>query len=454
VEGIHRLQEQRREVIVSAWRAVETACGLALLALLAGCVVNETKPLLKVNPIQADRQIPDDERLDVGVHTFDPGVPPELEHNEKELAKRRIEPQIRQAESYYAATLLRSTLESSGQWGAVRVIPASTAFIDVQVTSRIQESTGAKLALEVTVKDSTGRVWINAKRYESQADTGAYRTDASLKARDPFQNVYSQIANDMVAARERLAETERRDIRRVTQLEFARDLAPQAMQGYLDHDGKGIVRVSRLPAEDDPVSVRVDRIRERDATVIDTVNGYYANFADQMSTSYGQWRRSSFEEIEKESRTRNQARVRTFLGTAAVLASVFVPGQCNDADYNCRRIETAVRTAGAIGGTAAILSGLKKYSDAKVHTQALRELSDSFKSEVAPQVVDVEGRTLRLTGTAEEQYREWRRLLHELYLEENGSLTVAGGDSAPSDAADTGPSSSLPAEPVVLEPAR
>src|SRR5262249_28032656 len=159
----------------------------------------------------------------------------------------------------------------------------------------------------------------NSKRYESSADTGSYRTDASLKARDPFQNVYSQIANDMLAARERLSETERRDIRRVTQLEFASELAPQAMKGYLDHDPKGIVRASRLPAEDDPLAVRVDRIRERDATVIDTVNGYYANFADQMGPSYGQWRRSSFEEIEKESRTRNQARVRTFLGTAAVL---------------------------------------------------------------------------------------------------------------------------------------
>ena len=440
-------------------RAVAAACGLVLLAQLSGCIVNETQPLLKINPIQADRQIPDEERLDVGVHTFDPGVPPELGRDEKELVKKRIEPQIRQAEAYYTATLLRSTLESSGQWGAVRVIPANTAFIDVHVAAKILESTGAKLALEVTVKDSAGRAWINSKRYESSADTGSYRTDASLKARDPFQNVYSQIANDMVVARERLAETERRDIRRVTQLEFARDLAPQAMQGYLDHDPKGLLRVSRLPAEDDPVSVRVDRVRERDATVIDTVNGYYANFADQMSISYGQWRRSSFEEIEKESRTRNQARVRTFLGTAAVLASVFVPGQCNDADYNCRRIETAVRTAGAIGGTAAILSGLKKYSDAKVHTQALKELSDSFKSEVAPQVVDVEGRTLRLTGTAEEQYREWRKLLHQLYLEENGTLTIAGGDVAPGGVADTVPldtppsSPSAPAQSVALDPA-
>jgi hypothetical protein len=423
------------------------------LALLGGCVVNETKPLPKFNAIQADHQIPEDERLDVGVHALDPGISPELAKNEKELAKKGIDPQIRQAEAYYTATVLRSTLESSGQWGAVRVVPAGDDFVDVQVTGRILESTGAKLALEVTVKDSTGRIWINAKRYESPADTGSYKTDATLKARDPFQNVYAQIANDMLAARERLTQADRRDVHRVTELEFASDLAPQAMQGYLAHDAKGAVKVSRLPAADDPINSRVERIRERDAAVIDTMNGYYANFADQMSTSYGEWRRSSFEEIEKEERTRNQARVRTLLGAAAILASVLVPGQCHGADYNCQRLENAVRTAGAIGGTAAILSGLKKYSDAKVHTQALKELSDSFKSEVAPQVVDVEGRTLRLTGTAEEQYREWRKLLHELYLEENGRLTVAGDVGAKVPAADTGPAkepAGASAQPTLL----
>jgi hypothetical protein len=159
------------------------------------------------------------------------------------------------------------------------------------------------------------------------------------------------------------------------------------------------------------------------------VNGYYANFSDSMKDSYGSWRRSSFDEIEKESRDRNKARTRTVLGAAAVLAAIFVPGQCASTDYNCRRIENAARTAGAIGGTAAVLSGLKKYSDAKVHAQALKELSETFQSEVQPQVVDVEGRTLRLTGTAEEQYKEWRELLHQLYLEENGGVVATPATS-------------------------
>jgi len=423
-------------------------CCAALAASMAACVVHETRPLPKINATQADHEIPADELLDVAVREFDPGIPAEIAKDEQALNKKRIYPDIRRAESRYVATTLRGTLEASGQWGAVRVVPEGVQFVDVQVSGKIAESTGAKLALQVTVNDSTGRVWINNKRYESSADTGSYKTDATLKARDPFQNVYSEVANDMLAARQALVVQSRRDIRRVTQLAFARDLAPQAMDGYLDHDQKGLLRVARLPATDDPASTRIDRIRERDSGVVDTVNGYYANFADQMSDSYGQWRRASFEEIEKEQRTLNKARTRTYLGAAAILASVFVPQQCSPYDYNCRRVEGAVRTAGAIGGAASILSGLKKYSDAKMHAQALKELSESFQNEVAPQVVDVEGRTLKLTGTAEEQYREWRKLLHEMYLEENGAADTL----APADASSVG--ALLPqVQPVALGPA-
>src|SRR3981081_963822 len=131
-----------------------------------------------------------------GEHPFDPGIPPNLDA--KALEKQRINPDIRRAESRYIATLLRGTLESSGQWGAVRVTPEGAQFIDVIVSGRILESTGAKLALEVTVTDSTGRVWINARRYQSPPDTGAYKTDTALKARDPVQTVYSATANAIV----------------------------------------------------------------------------------------------------------------------------------------------------------------------------------------------------------------------------------------------------------------
>jgi hypothetical protein len=417
-------------------------CGTAALLALGGCMVSETKPLPRVNAVQATAEIPQDELLDVGVRVFSPGIPKDIADDEEALEKRNIFKDIRAAESRFMATMVRETLESSGQWGAVRVVPESVEFLDVIVSGEILESTGHKLALLVDVKDATGRVWIDRKRYESVADIGSYKTEESLRARDPFQNVYSQIANDMLAVRDQLATEQRRELRRVTELRFGRDLAPAAMDGYLAAESTGrrgpeILRVTRLPAADDPVAARLERIRDTDAALIDTVNGYYANFADQMRESYGYWRRSTFEEMEKEQRLRQQARTRTALGAAAVLASVFVPGQCNAYDYNCRRIESAARTAGAVGGTAAVLSGLKKFADAKLHAMQVREFAEGFEAEVAPQVVEVEGRTLRLTGTAEEQYREWRKLLNQLYMEETGGVAVApvAQDTAPAGAA-------------------
>jgi hypothetical protein len=210
----------------------------------------------------------------------------------------------------------------------------------------------------------------------------------------------------------------------VANLRFAEDLAPDAMAGMTAKDKNGVMQVVRLPADGDPTLGRIERIRERDTAVVDTVNDYYASFHDSMEESYGSWRQTSFTELEKEMRARSSARTRTVLGAAALIASIFAPNSCGGYDYNCRRIENAARNAGTMGGIAAVLSGMKKYADARTHADALKELTLSFQSEVAPQVVEVEGHTLRLTGTAEDQYREWRKLLKQLYLEETGAAAA------------------------------
>ena len=97
-----------------------------------------------------------------------------------------------------------------------------------------------------------------------------------------------------------------------------------------------------------------------------------------------------------------------------------------------------------MGGIAAVLSGIKKYADARVHADALKELTQSFQAEVAPQVVEVEGHTLRLTGTAEDQYREWRKLLKQLYLEETGAAAAAATGPAPAPTTTTSDSDEPP----------
>ena len=399
---------------------------LLLTLLLTGCVVHDAKPLPRITAVQAVREIPADERLDVVVRSFDPGIPAALAADEDALAKQRIFPELRKAESRYFAVMLRNTLESSAQWGAVRVAPASVQFVDVVVEGRIIESTGKRLEVAVTARDAAGRVWLDDKRYESEADIGSYKTDAALKARDPFQNVFSTIANDLVAARDRLDAATLREVRRVTELSFAEDFAPEALSGYLVTDAgtkPALRRVARLPAADDPIAQRVQRIRERDTAVVDTLDGYYGGFAEQMQQTYGEFRRTSYEEVDKADRARASARARTILGAAAVAASVLAPSSCNS-NTSCN-VQGAVRYGAATGGVAAFLSGLRKYADARTHAQAFGELARSFQSEVAQQVVEVEGRSLKLSGTAEEQYREWRRLLREYQAQDAAPLASA-----------------------------
>ena len=415
---------------------------IPVLALaLAGCVTSETKPVPKIEPKQATVHIPEAELLDVGIRVFDPGIPKNLESDEEALAKKRIYPDLRKAEARYIPTLLRETLEGTAQWGAVRVIPNTAEFVDVIVSGRLVDSNGGYLEIEVSATDAAGRVWIKDKRYSSIVDLGAYKTTASLKARDPFQNVYSEIANDLVVARDKLTALDRENIRKVASLKFAEDLAPDAMKGMTSVDKNGITQIARLPAQDDPTLARIERIRERDTAVVDTVNDYYASFHDTMEDSYGSWRQTSFAELEKEMRARSSARTRTVLGAAALIASIFAPNSCSS--YDSCRINNAMRNAGAMGGLAAVISGIKKYGDARTHADALKELTLSFQSEVAPQVVEVEGHTLRLTGTAEDQYREWRKLLKQLYLEETGSA-AAPPPAAPAPATTTATSNVKP----------
>lgn len=407
---------------VSPARIGATLAFFSAALLASGCMVKETRPLPKVNAIQAQAEIPTGELLDVGVRVFDPGIPAQIANDAEELTDKGIFPDVRRAEARHLAMNLRDTLEGSGQWGAVRVTPANAEFIDLVVSGRIVESTGKELKLEVTARDSTGRVWLEPKEYTQLADTGSYLSEAAIKLRDPFQNIYSHVANDILAARKKLTSADLVNIRRITEMRFASDLAPQAMTGYLAQDAKGHFHLARLPADGDPVLDRIQRIRERDGALIDTVSDYYGNFSQRLDDPYDNWRRYSYEEIVKEEKLKTQARTRMIMGAAAIVGAVLIPSQCHPYDYNCRRIEGAARTAAAGGGIAGIVSGLKKSADAKVHTSAIRELANSFQSEVAPQVVEVEGRTLKLTGTAEEQYRQWRDMLREQYMEETGGV--------------------------------
>lgn len=393
------------------------AAGIPVLIFAAiavsGCMTHETRPLPRLNAIQAAAEIPEDQLLDVGVRLLDENVPAD----EKVREKARIFPDVRKAEARYFAMQIRNTLEGSGQWGQVRVIPADEEALDVHVSGKIIESNGMLLKLDVKVDDSSGRLWFR-KEYAQPADTRSYK-DTSGRPRDPFQNLYSTLANDILAHRQTLAAADLENLRRVSELRFAAELAPYAFQNYLTTDKKnGVYQITRLPAEDDPLLVRMDRIRERDYALLDTVNEHYSLFAENMSESYTNWRRYSYAELEAQDEAQRSAMTRKLLGAAAIVGGLVMGTQSNT------YVGQAAGTAAVFGGAYAVKSGFDKGAEVKMHSDSLKQLGESFQSEVTPMVVEVEGRTLQLKGTAEEQFQEWRKLLRELYENETG-LPVA-----------------------------
>lgn len=399
--------------LVVRWLAV------AFLGVFAsGCMVHETRPQLRVNAVRAAEEIPVAQLLDVSVHLFNANVP----EDEKKQEEERIFPEVRRAEARYLPMRLRDTLEGTGHWGQVRVVPEDAQSLDVSVHGKILESTGMRLEMDVTVADASGREWFS-KRYEQDADTRSYREMQAGKAvsdaRDPFQNLYANIANDMLAFRQQLAANDVESIRNISELRFASDIAPYAFESYLTKDKKkGQYQLVRLPAEGDPLLVRMDRIRERDYALLDTLNEHYAVFGENMAEPYSNWRRYSHDELEAEGEAKRSALTRKLLGAAAIVGGLVAGSETGS------YAGQAAATAAVIGGVYAVKSGFDKGAEVKMHSDSLKQLGQSFDSEVQPMVVDLEGRTLQLKGTAEEQYREWRRLLKELYENETG-LSVA-----------------------------
>ncbi len=384
-------------------RVVIVMLAALLLAACAGPRPADTY----VEAIQASGEIAEAQLLDVGIGLFDPGLPERGEKPQEGLHRG-----VREAEARYIPAHLRDTLQNTGQWGMVRVVPENAVGMDVHVSGKILKSDGELLALRITVRDSTERLWYT-KDYQTRADSELYVESASL-GREPHQRIFNLIANDLLAFRESLQQPALVEIRRVSELRFAQDLSPEAFGGYLKARRDGRLEVIRLPAHDDPMLVRVRQIRERDFMFLDTLNEHYSTFHRQMESPYESWRKFSYEELMAQREIEQRAFWQKAAGVAAIAGAILMDGRSTSAQTG--------RTVLIIGGVELVKAGVQTGREATIHENALLELGSSFSAEIEPVVVEVRGETRRLEGSAETQYQEWRELLRAIYGAETGFL--------------------------------
>lgn len=297
----------------------------------------------------------------------------------------RVFPPLRTAEAGYLPFVLREALVESGHWGAVRVVPELDPTAEILVTAEILSSNGVELQLRVKAWDSTGRTWIDGVYEDSATDHGYdFEVDSLV---EPFQDLFNKIANDIYVVRQEQTAKSLSNILDTSMLRYAVALSPKAFGEYLEVNEDGMIEMSGLPARNDLMYARAKKIRDSEYEFIDIVDEQFENFYKKMRQTYSYWRQYSYELIA----------------------------------YN-RRIEEAGSTVRRRyqGSWAALDDVYRAYKESKMNEDELRELAASFDAEITPTVTKLEGTVIRLTGSLQSQYEEWRELLQEIYASERG----------------------------------
>lgn len=383
---------------------------LALLC-LGACAVEEIITAEETQLIVAEA--PPDEALllDIGISEFVDGVP---EGNDPE--DTGIYAEIRSAEARYLPYHLKNTLQGTGHWGAVRVVPSQSAYTDILVSGEIKESDGEFVEIDISVADARGRRWFS-KTYAAQTGLSSYSENRDRR-QDPYQKVFNDVANDLRIFVKTLPPGDIRELRQVAELKFFADMSPLAYGEHLAKNEKGEISIVRLPAENDPSVDRLRQIRERDRLVVDTLNEHYANFYYGIAIPYHSWRKVTREESINYRQVKRSAMMQTLIGAVVIAGSL--AANTSDSSRSQQRMKGQLQNIAIGQGIEAMISGFTRVSESKIHIESIRELSESFGAEAAPMVVTVEGETRQLTGTAAAQYESWRRLLKDIYEAETG----------------------------------
>lgn len=317
-------------------------------------------------------------QLNVTLVVFDPGV----RRNQAPDRRSGVFPEIREIEARYLPFLLRKTLVETDEWGAVRVVSEAEPAAELLISGTIAKSDGVSLVVNLRAVDSTGHEWLN----QSYAGSAA-PIDDQREGVEPFQSLYDRIAADLYAARAKFDDNALAKIAEVSLLRYANVLAPVAFGDYLETGPDGNLDIRRLPARGDPMIQRVERIREFEYLFTDTMDEQYEELYREIASTYDLWRKY-----------RRQL-----------------------AQYVQDEEERLLNGSGGSRGSYGTMKrNYDNYRFTKIQEQKLRKWATGFNNEVAPTVMELEGRVVELRGGLQARYDEWREILKSIYLLETG----------------------------------
>ena len=302
-------------------------------------------------------------QLNISIAMFDPGIPADRStHRELEVF-----PRVRKIEALYLPFVLRNVLSSQREWGAIRVVPDSDIAAELLINGTIVRSDGNVLVLHIRAVDARGHVWV----------------DLVFSGGTGNHDLYDEIATSLLAARNNLDGKALSDIVEISLLRYAQLLAPAAFDDYLQENADDTFTIRRLPASNDPMVERIERIRGVEYVFTDAVDAKFRELSADVETVYDLWReyRRKFNQFQREESLRAQ----TFE---------------SDADR---------------GSYEAILERYEHYKWDRQAAEEQEKWAVGFENEMGPTITAIEERVAELEGWVEERYSEWQRILAELF---------------------------------------
>jgi len=374
---------------------------------------------VKVEPVNNGR------KLDVIIPVFDPGL-------DDEVIGETVWGELRRAEATIFANQLKTTLDATGMFAAVRVAPDATATAELYIQGRIEESTGHDVEISLSVSSIAGedviarsaaagfsfarlvqRDGLTAKKFKYTIDKNYFTTPRNNK-QEAYQPIFDEASDFILSLLAKYSEAEKTELSNLSDLRFAASFSEDAFSEYMVTE-KGKTVLVGMPSMDDPMYQKVRALRVRDQLFIDDLQNEYQEFNQQINESYLLWQEQSLEEhvLRKEAKARSNKKI---LGGIVLIGLAILSASSNSGQNTVA--DNAASTAAVTAGVAAaglISSGIHDRKEAAMHNETIKELGQSVDIEMSPQVVAFEEREKELVGDSAEQFQQWRSFLKTIY---------------------------------------
>ena len=344
--------------------------------------------------------------LDVNIEEFDPG----LDGDSDTWKKKGIWPELRRTESRRFAYKLKEAFEKTNLFGNAYVTPKGDYLADIVIEGSIIVSNGEDLHLKISAKDSSNRSFIN-KTYKHRVKEEFYSNQRN-KDKDAYSPLMRAIVGDVIKY---LSRNDVQSISKITELRYATQLNEENFSDSLSLSSRGTYSLNFIPAANDPNFINAQNIRSKDLNFRDQIQSQYVGFLSQVDSDYKIWQKEAFKISKRKREAEAAATGAAIAGAFLAIASAYAASE----SYSSGNYFDTGPVWGTLGAAALISQSMESKDEAKRLTANINQISASLDSQVAPTVIEFEGKALKFEGTIESQFKNWKAYLKDYFEEQN-----------------------------------